>query len=80
MKPVKTFLFAALLVSTLAFNTYAGDIDIPGYVPPPPPRAMSTNDDGAVTSDSTIEQVGDTTAETSDYFLFETWAAFLSVY
>jgi hypothetical protein len=80
MKSVKNFLFAALLVSTIAFNTYAGEIDMPGYVPPPPPRAMSTYDDDILVSSSNTEQAGDITAETSDYFLFEALAAFLSVY
>lgn len=76
MKPVKNFVFAALLVSTLAFNTFAGDVDTPGYAAPPPPRAMSTSDENTpiITSDT------GGTAETSDYLLFEALAALLSVY
>ena len=78
MKPVKNFVFAALLVSTLAFNTFAGDIETPGYVPPPP-RAMSTTDENTpITTDT--EQAGGILAETSDYLLFEALAALLSVY
>jgi hypothetical protein len=81
MKLVKNFLFAALLVSTIAFNTPAGEMDLPGYVPPPPPRAASTCDDITEITDPNIEQCGVViTVETSDYFLYEALAAFLSVY
>ena len=81
MKLVKSFLLAALLVSTLAFNTFAGDIETPGYTaPPPPPRSMSTTDEDTTTSSSTQQQDGGITAETSDYLLFEALAALLSVY
>jgi hypothetical protein len=76
MKPVKNFLFAVLLLSTLAFNTFAGDIQTPGYAPPPPPPATSTSDEDTITT----AQAGDVTAETSDYFLLEALAALLSVY
>ena len=77
MKPVKTFVFAAFLVSTLAFNTYAGEIDMPGYVAPPPPRAMTTTDeDTTISGSNTEQQDGGITAET----LYEALAALLSVY
>ena len=36
MKPVKNLVFAALLVFTLAFNTFAGDIQHPGIAAPTP--------------------------------------------
>ena len=75
MKLVKNFLFAALLVFTLAFNTFAGDIETPGYVPPPPPRVSVAEDDSTAITDT--EQ---TELETSDYLLFEALAALLSVY
>jgi len=81
MKFVKNFLFAVLLVSAIAVNTPAGEQDTPGYVPPPPPRQMSTSDDDTtiIGSDDT-EQSGGITVETSEYLLFETLAALLSVY
>lgn len=79
MKPVKSFLLAALLVSTLAFNTFAGDIETPGYAPPPPPRAMTTTDEDTISGSNTEQQDGGVTAETSD-LLFEALAALLSVY
>ena len=80
MKPVKSLVLAALLMSTLAFNTFAGDIETPGYTAPPPPRAMTTTDEDTTNSSSNTEQQdGGITAETSD-LLFEALAAFLSVY
>ncbi len=79
MKLVKNLVFAVLLMSAIAVNTPAGEQDTPGYVPPPPPRAMSYDEDPIV-SDSNTEQAGDITADTSDYFLFEALAALLSVY
>ena len=79
MKLVKNFLFTVLLVSTFAFNTYAGDIETPGYVPPPPPR-MTVSDDDAIVVTGDYTQTGVNTADTSDYFLYEALAALLSVY
>ena len=78
MKPVKNFVFAALLVSTLAFNTFAGDIETPGYAPPPPPRMSVSDDDVAILGMNTDTEV--VVYETSDYLLFEALAALLSVY
>ena len=78
MKPVKNFLFVVLLLSTVAFNTFAGDMQTPGYAPPPPPNAMRTSDEE--TTISNTEQAGGITAETSDYLLLEALAALLSMY
>jgi len=78
MKPVKNFVFVALLLSSLALNTFAGDIQTPGVVAPPPARATSTTDEDTTVSNT--EQVGGVTAETSDYLLFEALTALLSVY
>ena len=36
MKLVKKFVLAVLFVSALAVNSYAGELETPGYVPPPP--------------------------------------------
>jgi hypothetical protein len=78
MKPVKNLVFAALLVFTIAFNTFGGDIDQPGNPAPPPPRATATTDETVpVTSTDDTQQ---TTVETSDYIIFEALAALLSVY
>jgi hypothetical protein len=78
MKLVKNFVFAVVLVSTIAVNTPAGEQDTPGYAPPPPPHAMSTTAEDTTVSNT--EQAGGVTAETSDYLLFEALTALLSVY
>lgn len=78
MKPVKNFVFAVLLVSTFTLKTFAGDIETPGYVPPPPPRLSVSNDSSSTPVVGTdIQQDG---VETSDYLLFEALMALLSVY
>jgi hypothetical protein len=79
MKLVKNFVFAVLLVSAIAVNTPAGEQDTPGFAPPPP-RAMSTNDENTPILDSNTDPAGGISAETSDYLLFEALAALLSVY
>jgi len=76
MKPVKSFVFAVLLMSALAFTTFAGDIETPGYAAPPPPR-MSTIDETIPQTTTETEQNG---LETSEYLLFEVLTALLSVY
>jgi hypothetical protein len=78
MKPIKNFVFAALLVSSLAFNSFAGDIDVPGCVPPPPTPMSSTSDNKTLVGGET--QQTDVQAETSDYLFFEALAAILSMY
>ena len=78
MKPVKNLVIAALLVFSIAFNTFAGDIDVPGAAAPPPPPRMTATTDEIVPVTSTDTQ--QTTVETADYLLFEVLAALLSVY
>ena len=83
MKLVKNFLLAVLLVSAIAVNTPAGELDTPGYAPPPP--RITTISDTPTSGDTTIsssdtEQTGDITAETSDYLIFKTLEVLLSVY
>ena len=80
MKPVKSLVLAALLVSTLAFNTFAGDIETPGYTAPPPPPRVMTTDETITSSSDTTQQDGGITAETSEYLVFQALAALLSVY
>jgi len=77
MKPVKNFVFAVLLVSTLAVTTFAGDIETPGYAPPPPPRMSTAIEETTPQITTETEQ---SILETSDYLLFEALAALLSVY
>lgn len=83
MKPVKNLVFAVLLLSVLAFNTVAGDIQTPGAAAPQPsptPNAMTYN--GANTtplSDPNAVKSGDT-VETSDYLMFEALIALIYLY
>jgi len=76
---VKNFVFAVLLVSTLAFKTMAGEVQIPGYVPPPPQKMSAETDDKSSTpvSGADTQQTG---VQTSDSLLYEAVAALLSVY
>ena len=78
MKPVKNLVFAALLVFSIALNTFGGDIDQPGYVQPPPPPRMTATTDETIPVDSTDSQL--ITVESGDYLFFEVLTALLSVY
>jgi hypothetical protein len=78
MKPVKNLVFAALLVFSIAFNTFGGDIDQPGAAAPPPPPRMSTTTDETIPEATT--ETEQTMLETADYSLFEALVALLSVY
>jgi hypothetical protein len=78
MKPVKNFVFAALLVFSIALNTFGGDIDLPGApAPTPPPRVTATTDE---TFPETKTDSQETTIGTADYLFFEVLTALLSVY
>lgn len=82
MKPVKNLVFAALLVFSIALNTFGGDIDQPGGAAaaaptPPPPRMSTTTDESIPETNTETEQ---TMLESADYLLFEALAALLSVY
>jgi hypothetical protein len=77
MKPVKNLVFATLLVSSIVFNTFAGEVDVPGAPAPPPPRITTTTDETLPETSTDTQQ---TTVETSDYLFFEALAALLSVY
>ena len=79
MKPVKTLVFATLLVFSLAFSTYAGDVDVPGAKPSPTPQLLVADQKPIVTYTET-QHTEDVTSETSDYLFYEALAALLSVY
>ena len=80
MKPFKTLVFAALLVFSLAFNTFAGDIEVPGAPAPPPPPRMTTRYEEPLTTGTTTQETGVVTSEPSDYLFYEALVALLSVY
>ena len=80
MKPVKNFVFAALLVFSIAFNTFAGDIQHPGIAAPTPtpsPEAMINATDKIIPDATDSQQ---STVATADYLFFEILIALLSVY
>jgi len=78
MKPVKNLIFATLLVSSIVFNTFAGEVQVPGVVAPPDPSHMTTTSEQTSTDSSTDTQ--QTTVDTSDYLFYEVLAALLTVY
>jgi len=75
MKPVKNLVFATLLVSSIAFNTFAGEVQVPGA---PEPPHMTTTTEEIPTDTSTETQL--TTVDPPDYLFYEVLAALLSVY
>lgn len=83
MKPVKTFVSVAVLVFAFAIHAPAGEQQTPGAVPTPTPTNATSTFTGTVDApsldDSYYEQSGET-VDTSDYLLFEAFAALLSLY
>ena len=84
MKPFKTLVFAALLVLSLAFNTFAGDVDVPGAKPSPTPGLHVAFTQDTLIEDplltSTTTQETEVTSDPSDYLFYEALVALLSVY
>ena len=74
MKPVKNLVFAALLVFSIALNTFAGDVQVPGIATPNP---TPTPEASRITV--SVPET-DTTVETADYLFLEVLTALLSVY
>jgi hypothetical protein len=78
MKPVKNLIIATLLVSSIVFNTFAGEVQVPGApAPPPDPPRMTTTEETPTDPSTDTQQ---TTVDTSDYLFYEMLAALLSVY
>jgi hypothetical protein len=78
MKLVKKFAFAVLLAFVLAISAPAGEIGTPSYSATPTPTPATSSDEAKNTYSDSVAV--DTTAETSDYLLYEALAALLSVY
>ena len=79
MKPVKNLVFAALLVFSIAFNTFAGDVDVPG-APAPPPRLTTTTYEDPLEPSTDTQETGYATSASSDSLFYEALVALLSVY
>ena len=81
MKLVKKLALAVLLASVLAVSAPAGELGMPGFASPSPsptPQGSGADDaDGAFYGGP---DAATTSAETSDYLLFEALAALLSMY
>ena len=74
MKPVKNLIFATLLVSSIVFNTIAGEVQVPGA--PEPPHITTTTEE---TPTDTSAETQQTTVDPPDYLFYEVLAALLSV-
>jgi hypothetical protein len=75
MKPVKNLVFVALLAFSIAFNTFAGEVQVPGAVATPTPTPSPEESRIYVPTPET-----DTTVDTGDYLFLEVLTALLSVY
>jgi hypothetical protein len=90
MKLVKNVVFAVVLVSALAVNTPAGDIQIPAIcgqqcsTPPQTvqPKSLSTPIEGTTKPaiDTTTGQQSEISYETFDFLLYEALRALLTVF
>jgi hypothetical protein len=81
MKPVKNFLFAALLVCSMALTSYAGEIDTPGYTNPPPPERCTTIN--STNEDPSAPNCGSETTVTyseTDNLLYDVLTALYSIF
>ena len=79
MKPVKNLVFAALLVASIGFNSFAGDIQQPGIAAPQPtpsPERMANITDETVADTTDSQQI----TVATDYLFLDALAALLSVY
>ena len=74
MKPVKDLVFAALLVFSIALNSFAGDILQPGVAAPSPSPTPEASRIFVPAPET------DTTVDTADYLFLEVLTALLSVY
>jgi hypothetical protein len=79
MKLVKNFALTVLLTFVLAASAPAGETGMPGSpAPAPPAPATGSKEEKSACYGDPV--AADTTAETSDYLLYEALAALLSVY
>jgi hypothetical protein len=79
MKLVKKVVCAVLFMSALSVSAYAGDMETPGYAPPPPDhsisQAASTDTNSCLTPETT-----ENTTETSDELVYYAIKALMSFF
>lgn len=83
MKLVKKYVLPVLFLSVLAVNAYAGELETPGYVPPPPPsHAMSTTTytDETIAGPADSTQLADAISEPSEILFYDALMAVLSLF
>lgn len=81
MKLVKKFVLPVLFLSVLAVNAYAGELETPGYVPPPPSHSMSSTVTTDETADaSTINAEAGESSALSDMLFYDGLMTLLSLY
>ena len=78
MKLVKKFVITVLFVSALAINTNAGDLETPGFVPPPPPQNHSLMADAGEPTTEENNQITDYTIQ--DQLFYDALVTMLSLF
>jgi hypothetical protein len=74
---LKNLAAALLLATALSVNIYAGDLQTPGYVPPPPPATITEDTETAKTQKTETETQEPTLA---DEFWVDALITLLSLY
>lgn len=80
MKLVKKFVLAVLFVSALAVNSYAGDLETPGYAAPPPPDRVTSSSNTTDETTQYSDELNSGTVDSSDELIYDAWLALLSVF
>jgi hypothetical protein len=80
MKSVKNLVFALLLVFAITGTTSAGEVPIPPAPDPSAPKLVVAEDENTPSINDPYAGQSGETVETSDYLMFETLLALLSVY
>ena len=81
MKLVKKFVCAVLFVSALSVSAYAGDMETPGYVPPPDHcMSQSASTDETLSNPCLTPETSENTTETSDELVYYAIKALMSFF
>jgi hypothetical protein len=77
MKLVKNFVLPVVFVSVLAVSAHAGEIETPGFLPPPPDRSTSYVNTSSVTTP--VLDNGQKAVKISDKLLYDAIMTMLSL-